>query len=345
MSFNKFDLNLLRVFDAVMQERSVLRASQRICLSPTAVSHALARLRQLLNDELFVRTAAGMQPTVRSLAMAPLISEAWSSLEAAIDLPKFESRNSTRQFTIAVSDFVTMVMVPGLLALLRREAPLVDVVIRPDSWIELVEQIDLGQIDAAIGVFSDVPARFGSTSLFAYDDVLIASSSHQLGKLSLEALSNLSIAVVSLHGEGEEVVGGFVSEHGLRRKTEMFDRAAIERAFSSSERCPRLALSLPHFLALPGLIEGTDLTAIVPRPLAEVFLQRHPITMYELPYKTDLEEISVICPERKTGNGPRDWLRGILTQAADPLRARSFESEHPARSASPSCQQQVAADA
>ncbi|WP_377831220.1 LysR family transcriptional regulator (plasmid) [Bradyrhizobium lupini] len=343
MSFNKFDLNLLRVFDAMMQERSVLRASQRMCLSPTAVSHALARLRELLDDELFIRTTKGMRPTARSLAMAPLIGEAWSSLEAAIDRPKFEPRNSTRQFTIAVSDFVTMVMVPGLLALLKREAPLVNLVIRPDSWIDLVEEIDLGQIDAAIGVFSDVPARFGSTALFAYDDVLIASSSRQLGNLSLETLSNLSIAVVTLHGKDEETLGCFVSEHGLGRKSEMFDRAAFERAFSSSEQCPRLALSLPHFLALPALIEGTDLTAIVPRPLAELFVQRHPISIYELPYQTDLEEVSVICPERKSGNGPRDWLRGILTQAADPLRAFNFA--RPARTASPSCKQQFAVEA
>jgi DNA-binding transcriptional LysR family regulator len=343
MSFNRFDLNLLRVFDAMMQERSVLRASQRMCLSPTAVSHALARLRELLDDELFIRTTTGMRPTARSLAMAPLIGEAWSSLEAAIDRPKFESRNSTRQFTIAVSDFVTMVMVPGLLALLKQEAPLVDLVIRPDSWIDLVEQIDLGHIDAAIGVFSDVPARFDSTSLFVYDDVLIASSSRQLGKLSLEILSNLEIAVVSLHGKDEEIVGGFVSEHGLKRKSEIFDRAAFERAFSSSGRCPRVSLSLPHFLALPALIEEAELTAIVPRPLAELFVQRHPITIYELPYQTELEEISVICPERKTGNGPRDWLRGILTQAADPLRAIEFA--RPARSASRSRKQQPAVDA
>src|SRR3954454_24716764 len=100
MSFNRFDLNLLRVFDAVMEERSVLRASQRICLSPTAVSHALARLREVLADELFIRTPTGMRPTARSIAMAPLIREAWKSLEAAVGSPKFEPRNSTKRITI-----------------------------------------------------------------------------------------------------------------------------------------------------------------------------------------------------------------------------------------------------
>jgi DNA-binding transcriptional LysR family regulator len=90
---NRLDLNLLRVFDAVMNERSVLRASQRVCLSQSAVSHALARLREVLGDELFVRTTSGMQPTARALTMAPLIREAWQSLEAAIGTPEFEPSN------------------------------------------------------------------------------------------------------------------------------------------------------------------------------------------------------------------------------------------------------------
>jgi DNA-binding transcriptional LysR family regulator len=84
------------------------------------VSHALPRLRVILDDELFIRTATGMQPTARAPAMAPLIREAWKSLEAAIGLTKFEPRSSTRWFTIAVSDFVTTVMRPNLLGLLGR---------------------------------------------------------------------------------------------------------------------------------------------------------------------------------------------------------------------------------
>jgi DNA-binding transcriptional LysR family regulator len=136
ISLNRLDLNLLRVFDAVMEERSVLRASERVFLSQSAVSHSLARLREVLNDELFIRSPTGMQPTSRALTMAPLIREAWKSLQAAIELPKFESHSLTRRFTIAVSDFITMVMAPRLLELLRQDAPLVDFVIRADTRME-----------------------------------------------------------------------------------------------------------------------------------------------------------------------------------------------------------------
>ncbi|WP_334273114.1 LysR family transcriptional regulator [Bradyrhizobium symbiodeficiens] len=184
VSLNKLDLNLLRVFSAVMEENSVLRASQRVCLSQSAVSHALARLRGMLDDELFIRTPTGMKPTARALAMAPLIREAWRSLEMAIGSPRFEPSNSTRQFVIVASELVTTVVVPKLLELLRREAPLVNFIIRPDCGIDLTEQIHLGNVDAAIGAFSQIPEQLRSLPLFTFDDVLVTSSSIRLGRLS-----------------------------------------------------------------------------------------------------------------------------------------------------------------
>jgi Transcriptional regulator len=320
-SFNKLDLNLLRVFDAVMDERNVRRASQRICLSQSAVSHALARLREMLNDELFIRTTTGMQPTARAITMAPLIRDAWKSLEAAIGTPKFDPSSSARRLTIAVSDFVATVVVPDLLRLLRREAPLMNLVIRPDNGIDLVEQLDLGQIDAAIGTFSQVPTRFRSSFLFAYDDVLIAKRSGKLGKLSFETLSGLSIAAVSLCGDHEELVDGFLSQGGLSRRSEMYDRAALERALPS-KKGSRITLSLPHFLALPALLEQTDFAAIVPRPLATLLAGTHQIAIHEFPYKPRAVDISALWHERTGKDAPQQWLREMLTRATDPLRSR-----------------------
>lgn len=329
ISLTRIDLNLLRVFDAVMEDRSVLRASQRICLSQSAVSHALARLREMLGDELFIRTTTGMQPTARAVTMAPFIREAWKSLEAAIGTPKFEPGNSARRFTIAASDFVTTVMVPNLITLLKREAPLVDLVIRPDSPIDLTEQMDLGQIDAVVGTFSNLPARFRSSSLFAYDDVLIANSSRKLGKLSTETLSGLSIAAVTLHGEEKGTVDGFVSRHGLSRRSEMYDRTALEQVLSKNQR-----ITLPHFLALPALLETTDLVAIVPRPLAKLLARTNPFSTHELPYQTTPVDVSVLWHDRTAKDAPQVWLRGMLRRATEPLRDGLVKFEIPPRSAS-----------
>lgn len=326
ITINKLDLNLLRVFDAVMEERSVLRASQRVCLSQSAVSHALARLRQMLEDELFIRTPTGMQPTARALEMAPLVREAWQSLEKAIGPAKFDPANSSRRFTIAVSDFVATVMVPNLLDLIRHEAPQIDLVIRSDSRIDLAEQIDLGQIDCAIGTFSEPPTRFRSSSLFDYDDVLMVSSSRKLGKLTPDVLSGLSVAVVSLHGQHEGLVDGFVCERGLTRRSEMYDRGAFEDAFSAVPHGPRKTILLPHFLALPKLLEQTDVTAIVPRPLAKSLASTHALSVRELPYKTPTVEVSVLWHERTIREPSQEWLRNILKRASEPLRTNSIQS-------------------
>lgn len=320
---NRIDLNLLRVFDAVMEERSVLRAGQRICLSQSAVSHALARLREVLGDELFIRTPNGMQPTARALMMAPLIRQAWRSLETAVGVPKFEPSNANRQFTIAVSDFVTIVMVPRLLDLLRHEAPLIDLVVRSDSTTELAEQIDLGHVDAAIGTFSHIAPRFRSRSLFACDDVLIAGSSRHLGRLSVESLSELSIAAISLHGQQNELAEGFVSERGLFRRSEMYDRAALEKALSTSGQSARIMVSLPHFFALPTLLEQSELTAIVPRPLAASMSRTQSLTTYELPYKSESAEVGVLWHERTTNDAAQQWLLNIISRATEHLRDRS----------------------
>jgi DNA-binding transcriptional LysR family regulator len=319
--FNSLDLNLLRVFDAVMEERSVLRASQKVFLSQSAVSHSLARLREMLDDELFIRTTAGMQPTARALAMAPLVRAALKSLEAAIELPKFDSKTSTRKFTIAANDFTTMVVAPRLLQILSAEAPLVDIAIKPVTRIDLAEQIDLGRIDAAIGTFSAMPQRFNSRLLFEYDDVLITHASQKLGTITTAGLSRLSIMVVSFGGEQEGAIDGFISERGLARRSEMYDRAAFERALSASESVPRIAVSLPHFLALPALLDGSGLAAIVPRPLANSFARSHAIEIYELPYATTRLEVRSLWHQRHEGDASQDWLHDVMRRATDHLRS------------------------
>jgi DNA-binding transcriptional LysR family regulator len=320
VSFSTLDLNLLRVFDAVMEERSVLRASQKLCLSQSAVSHSLARLREMLADELFIRTATGMQPTGRAVAMAGMIREALRSLETAVELPKFEPATSTKKFTIAVNDFTTMVLAPRLLHILRTEAAHVDIAIKPVTRIDLAEQIDLGRIDAAIGTFQAVPSRFKSGLLFEYDDVLVTHASHPLGKVTTGKLSALPIVVVSFGGEQEGAVDGFISERGLARRSEMYDRASFEQATSTSKQLPRIAVSLPHFLALPAFLDGSGLSAIVPRPLAESFARTYPISIHELPYPTTRLEVRSLWHERHEGDASQDWLHEVMRRATEHLR-------------------------
>jgi DNA-binding transcriptional LysR family regulator len=319
-SFSTLDLNLLRVFNAVMEERSVLRASQKVCLSQSAVSHSLARLREMLDDELFVRTATGMQPTARAVAMAGMVRDALKALEAAVELPKFEPTTSSKKFTIAANDFTTMIVAPRLLHILRIEAPQIDIAIKPVTRIDLAEQIDLGRIDAAVGTFSAIPSRFKSGLLFGYDDVLVAHASRQLGKVTTDMLAALPIVVVSFGSEPDGAVDGFISERGLARRSEMYDRASLERAMAASQLVPRIAVSLPHFLALPAFLDSSGLSAIVPRPLADSFALTYPISIHELPYPTTRLEVRSLWHERHQGDASQDWLHEVLRRATEHLR-------------------------
>lgn len=306
-----------------MAERSVLRASRKVALSQSAVSHSLARLREMLGDDLFVRTPSGMKPTGRALTMAPMVRDALRLLEAAVELPAYDPSISTKRFTLAANDFTTMLLASPLLKILGQEAPSVDLVIKPVTRIDLAEQLDLGCIDIAIGVFSSRPDRFRSSFLFEYDDVLIVGKKRKLGHIDKVKLASLPLVVVSFGGEREGAIDGFISERGLARRSEMYDRAALERAVAESDRPPRIAVSLSHFLALPALLEDTELGAIVPRPLARAFAGGHALVTYELPYATIPVQVRLLWHQRVDGDPSHQWLHEALQRAAEHLRLAS----------------------
>src|SRR5258707_521485 len=131
MNWGAFDLNLLIVFDAVMQERSVTRAGSRIGLSQPAMSHALNRLRYMLKDELFVRTPEGMVPTPRAEALAPPLRNALSEMQLALEPTAFDPASADRRFALAVDNYSAVVLVPPLVAAVAASAPAVRLDMRP----------------------------------------------------------------------------------------------------------------------------------------------------------------------------------------------------------------------
>ena len=137
-------------------------------------------------------------------------------------------------------------------------------------------QIDLGRIDAAISTFQATPARFKSSLLFEYDDVLITHASQRLAPVTAETLSGSPIIVVSFEGEQDGVIEGFISERGLARRSEMYDRASFERAMSASKQPPRIAISLPHFLALPAFLDGPGNGSDRTSPARRCLRPQHP---------------------------------------------------------------------
>lgn len=311
----RIDLNLLRVFDAVFEERNLLRASKRLNLSQSAISHALGRLRDALGDELFVRTARGMEPTARAMSLSTPVQSALRNVYDALGEQPFDCAVSERQFVVAANDYVTSVLLTALSRELALSAPGINIVIRPSTRLDLAEQIDVGKIDLALGVFANVPGRLQSQSVWLQRDVLIMRSGHPLckQKLDVASLSKYPLIIVSLGGPEEGAVDGYIVERGLARQSEMFDRGSLEAALQAKSLKPRYRFAVPHSLAIPGLLSESDMLSILPAPLATAFAARgSKLTVKALPYASPNATLRALWHRRNEHDPAHMWLRKCL---------------------------------
>jgi DNA-binding transcriptional LysR family regulator len=318
MSIGRMDLNLLKVFDAVYEDRNLVLAGRRLHLTQSAVSHALARLRELVGDELFVRTGKGMTPTARATAMGPSLRDSLRRIEATLGVEVFSPERSTRRFVIAANDHLTAVIVAPLSRQLQASAPGVDLVVRPSTRLDLAEQIDLGRIDLAIGIFSQVPDRMNAQTLMTQGEAILMCKAHPAGrrKLTLRDLAKYPLLAISVGGQEEGAVGGFLLERGLARQSEMFDRSTLEEALKQAGHAARLRVAVPHSLAIPSLLRGTDMLAIVPASLAHVLTRSSTLLERKLPYAGPSSAIRAIWHQRDEHEPGHLWIRQAIASAA-----------------------------
>jgi DNA-binding transcriptional LysR family regulator len=309
MNLDRIDLNLLRVFDTVFEERNLLRAARRLHLSQSAVSHALTRLRNTVDDDLFIRTAEGMHPTPRALAIAAPVRSALRQIGSALGGPEFSPVTTDREFVIAANDAVTLLLATSLSSDLQRHAPLSRLVIRPSTRIDLAGQIDLGKIDVAIGVFAEIPARFRAQPLWTEVDSLAMRRGHPLCDVapSRQDLLDYPLLAVSLGGAEEGAVDGYMLERGLGRQSEMFDFQSLHEALAPD--VPRLRMLVAHALAVPGLLAGSDMLAVLPSPLARMLARDYGLHAAPLPYSSRPVEVRAVWHERSDADPAHIWLR------------------------------------
>lgn len=318
MSIGRTDLNLLKVFDAVYEERSLVLAGKRLHLTQSAVSHALARLRELVGDELFMRTGKGMVPTGRAAAMAPALRDSLRRIEATLGGEPFAPEQSSRRFVIAANDHLTAVVIAPLARALQKAAPGVDLVIRPSTRLDLAEQIDLGRIDLAIGIFAQVPDRLNSRTLMSEGEAILMRRGHPAARrsLTLRDIAKYPLVTVSVGGQEEGAVGGFIVERGLARQSEMFDRQALEEALQAEGHRPRARVTVPHSLAIPELLRDTDMLSIVPASLAVALAKRGDLLRRRPPYPAEASVIRAVWHRRDEHEAGHAWLRGMVVTTA-----------------------------
>jgi DNA-binding transcriptional LysR family regulator len=315
------DLNLLRVFDALFEERNVTRAAQRLGLTQSAVSHALNRLRFTIGDELFVRGPSGMRATPRAAEMGPRIREGLLQLGAALAPGEFTPAETERMFSVAAGSYACAVLLPSVFATVRRLAPRAEIRIR-GAGLGLAEELDAGRADLAIGSFNAIPDRFDSLPLFRERLVWTMRSDHPLatGPLDLDRLTSAAHIVLAL-GEDAHAVDGAVAQSGLERRVIWDDSGVIRRACAEKGIAPPPTYHAQDALSALALMSTSDLVALLPSRLAAAHAEPMGLVLFDPPYPTTTFEIALLW--RREHDAPAlAWLRRLIGDAANALDPR-----------------------
>jgi len=301
IDFKRFDLNLLAVFDALMRERHVGRAGERLGLTQPAVSHALTRLRALADDRLFVKHARGVKPTVRAMELAETIGPALMTLRASFGMRQaFDPSSALRTVIVGSSDYAELALLPTVMQRLAREAPLIDLRVQPITAGDVGQAMRRRDIDLAIGPLTSSPGATLATPLFSDRLVLVARHGHPglALPLTLEAFAGLNHLLVSQRGDAVGMVDEALREFGLER---------------------RVALTIPHFAAAPFLIAATDLVAMLPERIARPLCAAAGVAIYNCPLDISPWVVGIVQVRERENDACLAWLTALIRDVASAM--------------------------
>jgi DNA-binding transcriptional LysR family regulator len=293
---HSIDLNLLSVFQEVYRERQISSAARRLGLSQSAVSNALARLRRSFGDELFVRTAAGMQPTPLATQMAEPIGVAMAQVALALNQrSRFDPATSGRRFVLAMTDVGEIYFMPTLIERCKQLAPLVEISSVRAGTLALKEEMEGGRVDLAVGPFEDISEALYQRQLFRQPYVTMFRKGHPLGK-------------------GEVTLERFVkAEHMLVDASESpYDR--INALLARAGVGPMVRFRVPHFTAVPYMVATSDLVVTVPQKLAERASLPFGLEWIVPPLALPSLQTNVFWHRRYNQDPGIQWLRGLLAE-------------------------------
>jgi DNA-binding transcriptional LysR family regulator len=295
VNLRDLDLNLLVVFQAIWLYRNVSTAAERLDMTQSATSNALRRLRKHFGDPLFLRTSGGMAPTPLASQLAEPVGYALSTLSSGLDVKVgFEPEKSERQFTIGMTDIGEIVFLPALLAHLKRVAPGVSVQAVSLPAPQMRAGMEGGSIDLAVGFLPALRAGFFQQRLFTQKYVCLLGRSWKLaeGKLTREQFLAARHALVNAEGTGHAIV------------EQMLEATGIQRA---------VHLRVPHFVAIPFIVETTDLIVTAPEKLGAALAQRLAIRVVPHPIRLPEFQVNQFWHRRFRQDAANVWLRGVFT--------------------------------
>jgi len=300
MNLASLDLNLLKVLDALLKTESVSASARRLNVTQSAVSHALKRLRDLFEDPLLVREGGVMRASPKATALREPLERAMSNIHALMtSTSDFDPLTSRRVFRLAMSDAMTLEGLPGILRLLRREAPNADLLVETGGPVHSCRLLAEEKADLALGVFPSVPEGLRCEDLYRDELICIADASNprlKNGTLTLQAFLDSPHVTVSPNSDSGIQLDDILQSMGMSR---------------------RIVTSVPHYLALPSLVAGTDLVAHSRRMLIELFRPAGRLVAMPVPVPFAVPELVFmqVWHVRQDYDAAQIWLRGVVRRA------------------------------
>jgi len=310
MHIASLDLNLLRVFDVLLEERSVTRAGARLGLTPSAVSHALSRLRYHMGDELFRRDAQGMQPTRKALEIGPSLHSALAQLQSALTPADFDPTVSDHRFNVVAGPYACAILMPAVVAELQSRAP--GVLLRiAENPPDLVEQLDSGQVDFVVASFATAPERFARERLINEALTWVVRVGHPIcdGPVRLEDLVAVPHVVVVGRREG-------AGRPAINLRASWEDFGAFESELAKRGLRRRVGVVVPDTFSAVTIVARSEMAALIPRRLALLSAQSGRLALIDPPYETPPVDVTLLYRKDRLAEPPVAWMRDLISAAA-----------------------------
>jgi DNA-binding transcriptional LysR family regulator len=289
MNLRSIDLNLLVLFEALITERSITGAANKVGITPSAMSHALSRLRQTFNDELLERTGRGMVPTQRALDLWKSLSGALEQVQRSVEQQlEFDPRVSERKFTLRLSDYHTQCVLPRLCSRIFVEAPNVTLLVR-DLTDDRPWTDDPGDIQLR-ACASDWGEQYRHQCLWRSPFVVAMRPSHPAAGRDMTLDLYLSLPHVAVTGVGARLVDAWLARQGLSR---------------------RIALTLPNLAGLVAIVQNSDLCAVLPESWVKLYAAPDKLATAALPFDVDYT-IDLLWRALDERDGGHRWLRKLI---------------------------------
>ncbi len=292
------DANLLVALDALVQESNVTRAARRVGITQSAMSQTLGRLRKQFDDPILVKVGRNMKPSPFALRIRGRLHAAIGELEAVVrDRPAFDPSTATHRFVIATVDYLAMLLVPKLRALVAREAPGVRLAIHALDPESVTERLAEGVAQLYVGVRGQTERALETQRLYEEQLVVLVRPEHPFAESppSLDAYAEAEHVHVSPRREAGSIVGRALAGAGHDRK---------------------VALEVPFFALLPDILRDSDLVATVPRRLAELFAEELDFAVQPVPLELSGFEVSMAWHPTFAADPSSVWLREAVGRVA-----------------------------